>query len=305
MTQETFDRFKDRTHIDIQQFFTDFVNFFDNYYQNITDYYTIGSELNSDTLIALSNLNTSAKQIKGVFNTLQSILSNYYDNWELLDQFEDCCIKIETVYNSNKWFRANKGLTFDSKTEKTFILRQNQTLTSLADEIGYSDPNNDWVELALRNNLREDDYTEDGGVNLKVVFQNNSEYSLKGVLAPITGQSIYGLDINKKITYVDDDIDTLDNTETRDQAFSILMNLFKGNVPEFIADGIDKGLTGSNINSFQYPIVIRQMSDIFAKDDLFKSVGISNIYREQDNVFMTVSAKTRVGDVLGENLKLV
>ena len=157
MTQTTFDRFKSKTNVDIRTFFVNFVDFFDNHYQNIIDYFTVGSELNSDTVQALNSLNIYAKQIRTVYNNTQKSLTNYYDDFELLDNFEQACIKIDTVYNSKKWFRSNKGLNFDNKTEKDFVLKQNQTLTSLAEEVGYTQPNNDWVNIALRNDLREED----------------------------------------------------------------------------------------------------------------------------------------------------
>ena len=298
-------RFKSKTNVDIQQFFVNFVDFFDTNYQNIVDYYTVGSELNSNTVNALSSLNIYAKQIRSVYNNTQKSLTNYYDDFELLDNFEQCCIKIDTVYNSQKWFRSNKGLNFDNKTEKDFVLKQNQTLTFLAEEVGYTQPQNDWVNIALRNDLREEDYTEDGGVHLKIVFQNNADYKLKGVLDSISGVNIYGKDINKKITYVDNDLDVLGYTDTRDQTFTILLNTFRGSVPEFPNDGFDKGLLGSNVNSIQYPVIIRQLSDVFAKDDLFKTISISDIHREQDMIFAKISVRTRVGDVFGEDLKLV
>jgi hypothetical protein len=305
MTKETLDRFKEKTNVDIQQFFVDFVDFFDNKVQNIYDFYVIGAELQSDTVNALNSLNLYAKQLRTVYNTTQDSLTNYFDDFELLDSFENCCTKIDTVFNSQRWFRSSKGLNFDNKTEKDFVLKQGQTLVNLANEVGYTQPNNDWVNIALRNDLKEEDYTEDGGVKLKIVFQNNSDYKLTSVLDSITGINIYGKDINKKISYTDDDLTVLEYEQTRDQTFSILMNTYRGSIPEFPNDGIDKGLIGSNINSVQYPAIIRQLSDIFAKDDLFKSVGVFDIKKEQDMIFGTVSATTRIGDVLGENLKLV
>lgn len=305
MDKLTTDRFKERTNVDIQAFFDSFIDFFETKVQNIYDYYIIGSELESETLSALSSLNTTAKQIRAIYNNNQDSLTNYFDDFELLDNFESCCTKIDTVYNSKKWFRANKGLDFSNKVEKDFVLKQGQNLSVLADEVGYTQPNNDWVNIALRNDLREEDYSEEGGVKLKITFENNADYKLTSVLDSISGINMYGKDIYRVIGYADNDLIVLGYEQTRDQTFSILMGVYKGSVPEFPSDGLDKGLLGSNLNSVQYPVMIRQISELFSKDDLFKSVGISNIFREQDMIFATITAQTRIGDVLGENLKLV
>lgn len=306
MNAITFNRFLTITNIDIYQFFKDFVTFFNTDYQNIVDYFSNGGELLSTTLTNLENLTATAAQIRRVYNT-NSQLTSYYDDFELLDYFETCCTKLDTVQNSQKWFRTNKGLTFDNKVETDYVLPQRQTLATLAQTVGYNNPNDDWANIALRNNIREDDYTEEGGVSLKIVFQNNNDYKLNSVLDSISGINIYGADISCVISYENNDLQVLGYIETRDQTFNTLLNLSKGSVPEFPNDGLDKSLLGGNINSLQYPVMIRQISETFAKDDLFKSVSMTNISRVQNQVRATITAKTRLGDFVGEsnNLQLV
>ena len=301
MDTTTFSRFLTATKIDIHQFFEDFVSFFNNDYQNVVDYFLNGGELLSQTLTDLNALTATAAQIRRIYNT-NAQLTSYYDDFELLDYFETACTKLDTVSNSQKWFRANKGLTFDNKTEIDYVLSQGQTLATLAQNVGYTNPNNDWVNIALRNNVREDDYTEVGGISLKITFQNNNDYKLKSVLDSISGINIYGMDISCIISYENNDLTVLGYTETRDQTFSTLLNLTKGSVPEFPGDGLDKSLIGGNVNSLQYPVMIRQISETFAKDDLFKSVSMTKITREQNQVLATVTATTRLGDVIPQNL---
>lgn len=299
------EKFKEITNIDIESFLFDFQDFVNSDYQNIVNYYTAGVNLNGDVVERLSNLSNTSRNIRDTWNNFYESLSGTLDFWDLLDIYETVDNKISTIINSQKWFRSNKGLIFDSETEKDYVLKQHQTLSNLADEVGYLTPNDDWVNLALRNNLREEDYTSEGGIKIKIVFQNNLNYKLNSVLDSISGEKIYGIDLQKKLIYENNDLGYLSYKDTMEQTFSILLNIVKGSVPEFIGDGIDKALVGSNINSIQYPILIRQLVDIFSKDDSFVEFLIDDIYREIDSVFLKLSVKSRIGEVLKENLTLV
>ena len=304
MTTDTFDRFTSRTGTDIHLFLSNFVDFFDNYYQNIADYYTNNGVLNSITLTKLSDLVSFRDSVRNSFNVNIDILGDLFDMWELLDQFEECSTKIDTALNSQKWFRSNKILGYDNGTEKDHVLGQGETLSLLADDLGYTTPNDDWINVALRNQLREEDYTEEGGNKLKVVFQNNADYKLKGIVGAISGQTMLGRDICKKIQYINNDIYVLSYIDTAFQSLNILMNTFKGSVPEFPDDGIDKRLAGSNINSIQYPVIFRQISKIISKDDSFKSVTLSSITNKDDVIFVNFKIQARTGDEFSETQQL-
>ena len=82
------------------------------------------------------------------------------------------------------------------------------------------------------------------------------------------------------------------------------MNTFKGSVPEFPDDGIDKRLAGSNINSIQYPVIFRQISKIISKDDSFKSVTLSSITNKDDVIFVNFKIQARTGDEFSETQQL-
>jgi hypothetical protein len=300
-----FDKFKDITNVDIEAFFTDFQDFVNFDYQNIQNYYTRGTSLDGDVVDKLQELNDFSKEIRNTWNNFSSNLSDTFDFWELLDLYETVDGKISTMLNSQKWFRSNKGLVFDTETEKDYILKQGQTLSNLADEVGYLSPNDDWVDIALRNDLEEEDYTNAGGTKIKIVFQNNLNYKLNSVLDSISGEKIYGKDLQKKLVYENEDLKILSYKNTIIQTYNTLLGLFKGSVPEFLGDGIDKGLIGNNINAIQYPILIRQLVDLFSKDDSFIEFSVDNIFREEDNVFLETSVKSRIGEVLKQTLTLV
>lgn len=304
MNDVTFENFQNKTGEDIKSFFQDFVDFSDKYYQNLVGYYNDGEELLSATTNALEDLYNNANFFKDVIENYIDALSATYDYWELLDNFETAYQKIETIKNSQKWFRSSKGLNFTGETKKDYILKQNQTLTTVADELGYEIPNDDWVDIALSNRLKEEDYDLNGGAKLKVVFKNNSEYNLTSVIDAVSGEKMYGLDFDKKLEFVDDDIKVLSYKQTILQAFDILLGLIKGDNPEFPNTGLSPDLIGGNNNSFQYPVIFRQLVETFNNDDSFTEFTVDDISQEQDQTFLNTVVKTRLSETLEQNLKV-
>jgi hypothetical protein len=304
MTTETFDRFYRVTKIDIQQFITDLVNYYDNYYQNIIDYYTSNGILNSNTISKLSDLKIKRDNIKDAFNVYSERLSDFVDMWELLDSFEDMSTKIDTISNSQKWFRSNKGFSFDNQIESDIVLNQGQNLQDMADELGYTNPLDDWVNIALKNRLKEEDYDETGGNKLKVTFQNNAQYGINSVLDSISGEKIYGKDICRQFQFLNNDILILEYKDTLNQTIEILTNTYKGSVPEFPDDGIDKSIVGGNLVTVQSPVIFKQISKIIGKDDSFKSVTLSKVSDIQDMKFIEIQIQTKIGDKQPQTIAL-
>lgn len=301
-----FERYKNITGTDIELFFNDFIDFTTDKYQNIVSYYSNGAELKSDTLDDLDDLTKKVELINNQFHNYKDQLNTYFDMWEILAQFEEIRGKIQTINNSQKWFRSNKGLSFDNDVEVDYILRQGQTLTNLAKEVGYSDPKNDWVNIALKNDLDEEDYDADGGVLLKITFKNGLNVKLNSVLDSISGLKVYGKDLDRTITLDTDeeDLKVLEYKDTIYQAFKILLETVQGSVPEFPEDGISGDLIGSNVNAFQYPVIFRQLGNLIAKDDTFENFSIISVDRDEDMTSLSLSVGTRINEVLNQQLIL-
>lgn len=100
----------------------------------------------------------------------------------------------------------------------------------------------------------------------------------------------------------EEDFKVLTPQETVQQAFGILIGTNQGSVPEFPADGVDKSIVGQNVNIIQYPVLFRQLSAIFSKDDSFKEFQITSVEIKEDGVFVGLQAKTRIGEVLNQEL---
>jgi hypothetical protein len=307
-----FERYKDITNIDIEKFFNDFSDFLNFDYQKIVNYYEGSKEpLEKSVVSNLLDLKDKAKDIINSFSLYKEKLSKYYDYWELLDQVESVRTKLDTISNSDKWFRSNKSLYYNNEFEKDYVLKQGQTLSNLADELGYEDPNNDWVEIAQQNSLREDDYDIEGGSLLTITFQNNANLVIQSVIGGVSGEKVYGKDLNRTLSFQDADEDGFYDLKTESykntifQAYEILIGTFKGSIPEFPNDGINKGLLGGNRNAIQYPVLFRQLANIFSKDDTFKNFQITGISRSQDKLSLDAKAVTRIGEVLEEKLEIV
>lgn len=216
------------------------------------------------------------------------------DSWDLFEIVDDCKIALGMVKASDKFlhsFRTQVG--FSTKSTVDYIQSWGESLEDIAKKQGADSFDNDWTEIALQNGIIEEDYTENGGLKLKVQTKGSQSIYVDVVVdSGLSDIEFYGRDLNRKLTIVIDDegvgdLDVLGNNETLEQAIGIYMGLKKGNNPERPNDGIDPAITsGTNIGSFQFPIILRQLSDTFDTDDTFTSIEPTNTYIEEDNAFI-------------------
>lgn len=298
------EKFEDLTKYNLTQYLTDFVTFTRVNQKDIYDYYAgLVQQPSQSSFNKLNTLIDESNRVNEIV-LLNKDSFKTYDFWDLVEQLDTIAVKLDTVSNYSKWLRSSitKG-NFNPGAAIDFILKQNQSLEGLSNDIGAIDPNNDWVDLAVKNDISEDDYTREGGLSFKFTFSNQRTFNVNVVVDNIIGDSIYGKDVNRQILFEDDDLLTLSASDTIKQAAQILVGLVKGDNPEFPNDGIDKSLV-MNLNSVStlFPSVLRQLYLTASKDDTFKSIEISSIKRDQDAVFIEVTFETRLGETLKENL---
>jgi hypothetical protein len=500
MLGNIFERFEEITRYDIEEYLNEFSDFVSEDYQSIAKFFSGESDsIDGNIVVRLDDLTKEANNISLLFNNFKDSLSTLTDYWDLLIIFEDSKTKLQTITNSDIWFRSIKKFNYDNKFTKEFILKEGQTLQNLAAQVGYNNPVDDWVDVALDNTLSEDEYTSEGGTKLKVTFENNLRVNIETVVDSVDGINVYGKDIQRKIeyqklgeefnvmnfngtdTYVSlgsipdvsgvktirfkayftttgfqdvlaivsdytdhigvnlfndsfkiytgetdtgglidlttipggytnkvldvvitkgtstltsvtinglnmtinpvtgdwsgitdygawfgahpangagtgieqgsvwdiyldgignwngkgndadensawedqigtnngtvngtatlrnidttyyEDLVVLNYKDTLNQSFKILIDTVQGSVPEFPRDGIDKGLIASNVNSIQYPVLFRQLSNLFAKDDTFKNFQVTGINREDDATYLDLQTETRLNDVLNQS----
>jgi hypothetical protein len=300
-----FKKFKKITGYDINAYFEDFSSFILSDYQKIVSYYQNGTAISASVITSIKDLFARMQQINDLFFVYCDRLSDdTVESWELLDYFESTKVTLYTVLNSSRWFRSTKNVMRNNLVNNDFILRQGQTFENLAMEVGYSDPANEWSQIALNNDVNEEKYTFEGGNKLKISFVNNYSYFVNSVIDSISGEKIYGLDADKNLVFENNDIKVLGYRDTIIQQTMILIGLVKGSVPEFPLDGIDRVFVGTNVNAIQYPILLRQQSAVFEKDDRYKSIAISKFEVRVEALAIDLQITTRLDDVLNEQLVL-
>lgn len=295
--------FENLTQFPLADFFSNVNSFIKKDSVSIINYYNGNIlSLNNSSFNNLNNLLDDIQHLFSVFSLNKNVFSNY-KWWLLISQIEDIENTLLMIDNSSKWLRStiSKG-NFNPNPEVDIPFNQGQTLESIErDILGSQDWSNTWQDLAIKNDLAEEDYTSQGGFLIKANFDYTfNNFKINTIVDNPIGKNILGIDINKKLEYDSalDDLIVLSPEDTFFQNVNILINLRKGDNPEFFDQGINpKIVVGSNLNSLAYPILFRQLSILFKADDTIKSFIIDTINRVQDSVSISFQVQSRVGDV--------
>ena len=285
------EEFEHVTRFNLTSYLSSYVTLINSHRRNILDYYSGRvSEPNEPSFRALNKLLKQSRDL----NDLIDIHNNRLRSgsfWELCELLSNIFTTLLTIENSSKWLRsAITKNNFSPTVETTYVS---------------TDRDKDWIRIALRNDLSEEGYNHTGGNNLQITGQNTLTLRLFSVVDNISGKKVYGLDIDRKLTYLDDDLKALSYEETIKQAFEILCTLKQGSTPEFPQNGIQGNLTqGTNINSVSYPVIFRQIYQTFQQDDTFKALSITKIETKQDALFVSLNAETRLSDIIEQNINI-
>lgn len=300
--------FQEKTQYNLEVYFINVESFIKKNYSKIIEFYSSQKNANSsirDSFLILESLLRES-------NTILSIIQNYSDSldsrfWDVVELVDDIKLNLLYIQNTPKWLRSSlsKG-RYSYGVENEELLKQRETLELLSKRLGSSNKETDWTYIALRNDLPEEGYTSEGGIDLIIQYFNRLSLSLESVVdSNIIGQKVYGRDLSKKIQFLDDDLEILTYKETIFQAVSILVNLRQGDNPEFIEDGIQSSLIiGSNKNSLPYQILLRQLYSTFQKDDTLKSLRIVELKSLQDSLTLTLEVETRINEIIQDSIIL-
>jgi hypothetical protein len=307
VSQGTVDKFKRIAKYDIQRLLLDFVNFAQGGALNLYSYYN--GDIDVYPASSYNELIRLQREMVGATEKFRINANSFtsYEFWVLLEMVEDAISRLDTIANYSVWTRSPilNGLIGRS-SEIEHVLIQGQTLEEVSGQMqGDVDPQNQWVEIALRNSLNEEAYDAAGGSILKINFSNNvNSLVLNAVVDNIdSAEKTYGLDIDRTITYTDNDLKTLSYNDTIQQAAEILGGLNKGDNPFHPKDGLDvKTVLGSNLASISFPIIIRQLVQTYSKDDTFASISIIDISKEKDGIFIEYEVVTKAGETLQQGI---
>lgn len=306
LTPDVVEEFEQLTQYPLSFFLRNFADFVKRDFNNIVNYYS--GDINSLNSSSFNNLKGLREEVDILFSII-SLNKNLFSNykwWILISQIENVDSSLSTVDNSSKWLRStiSKG-NFNPNPEVDIPFSQGQTLESLErDILGSSDWNNSWTSLAVKNDLREEDYTSEAGFLVKANFDYTfNNFKILSIVDNPIGEKVLGLDFHKKLQFVDNDLLTLSPKDTFYQNAYILINLRQYGNPEFFKQGLDpKLVVGSNVNSLTYPVIFRQLTALFKADDTIKSFQIISINRLQDSVSIEFQIESRLGDI--ENISL-
>ena len=300
-------KFKNYTKFDLLSYFNQVEEFFKTGYVQMSDYYN--GVINKVDTVHQKNLEDLIKKSEKVSEQFKNNREKFQtvDFWELLDFCEDIKLKLQTTTNLAKFLRSSRtDFGFASGFAYDYTVGNQQTLEGISSKIlDDEDPENDWVSIAKSNDLMEVDYDIDGGNELKLYRERFLGGFVTGIIDTINGESIYGKDIYKKITFEDNDLLVLNYKDTVFQAVEILSGLKQGDIPEFPHLGVNEGMyVGSNLAGMAYSTIVREMKKVFASDDLFVNFKINNISQKEDYLEISFQVETKYG-LLVEKTRLI
>lgn len=307
ITKEILVRFKEITLFDIAGFLSRYVEFSDIHYSNIVNYFSGVSDVSpTESFNSLKNLTADYKVLSDII-VLNSASFDNYEFWILVEYIEDIGGALDSANNASKWLRSAVTKSgYKRQVVSNIVVSQGQKLEDIERDNLKSSNEDDWVETALNNNLREEDYNLDGGSLIKVIYKNNAAFFLNGVVDNIdTPEKTYGLDIDRFIKFENDDLVVLSYRDTFLQSMKVLTDLKRGDDPAFYERGIDvKSIVGGSLAGISYPIVFRQLASNFSTDDGFKSFAITDVKRDKDAVLIEFEIESRAGEVFNDIMQV-
>lgn len=294
--------FRQITGYNIEAFFRLYRFFVANHYQNILEYYN-GADRVANSFAVLAELNRQITMIEPLIdlhrNRFQTI-----DSWNIVDAYGDIFVAVETVNNMSRWARSSRTTQFDAGVRVNRTLTQGQTFETVLRTEGVRDYDNDWTLVNIENYIQEEDYTSNGGLQFSLTLRGSSNFNLPNIVDNLNGENVYGKDIQRGFVFVDNDLQTVVGSDAVKQTLDTILMTIKGSIPEFPEDGIENDIIGSNVASIQYPIIFRNLLNIFRKDGRFTEVNLLDLFRDQDSIFMKFEVKAILKDAFITNLSI-
>lgn len=309
ITPEVLDDFLSITGSDIRNFFINYSIFYQDDYSEIVNFYKGASkDISKDVFKNFISLKTELDDILNKFQQFNKQLENV-KFIELLNTTEECNDALQTLNNISKWSRSSVDIFgYNSKLKKKYVISQNNTLETIATNVLSSDdPQNDWYNIAIENNLTEDDYNSEGGNVLNITIDNSgfSNTDITSVVDIIKDKSIFGRDIDRDLHFNNNDIAYLNEDDTIAQAVNILCTLRKRDNLDFLNNGLQSNLiVGQNKSLFNFPIVERQMQDTFRNDDTLKNFVLKQFKFQEDNVYIEFQIENRLNEIMELSINL-
>jgi len=309
LTVDILREFKKITSKDVELFFRKTISFFLNEYVIITAYYTgQTTSINSEPFVVFEEIKKECSDIFEVIHTQSKQLSNI-KWWLLVEQLEEIDSRLKTLSNIDRWGRSSfTKVAYSPSATVQYTLKQNQTLERISSDILLSSDQEGWFEIARKNNLNEEDYSIEGGVDLQLeASQISNGNQVDSVVDRMIGKNIYGKDLYRKIQFnsTENDLEILGNDDTILQSVDILIKLKKNDNPDFPNEGLQSEIVvGISQSSLNFPIITRQLTETFNSDDSLRNFLITNLKIESDNLLIDYQIETRLSETYDGQIKV-
>jgi len=306
-------QFKETTQKDLAFFLEEVLLFVKSDRIAIVNYYNgVSSKISSTSFKRFNELQA---ELSSFFEVYQ-LHSNTFNNsrwWDVLGLLEEIDSMFSSLRNIHRWSRSSlTKFGYDPNMQINYTLTENQTLERVSQDIlSQPDPNNQWYNIAISNDLTEEEYTIHGGTEIQLSYPRiNRGIALKSVVDIIVGKKVYGIDLHQKLTYVTDidaftDLHLLSHDDTVLQTVNILTLLKKNSNPDFPNDGLQSSVVvGGNRALLNFPVIIRQLKQTFSTDDSLKNLMVDNIAYDQDNLLISYEVQTRLNETFDGQTKI-
>lgn len=302
MSLKIYDDFRNITGYNIKKFFEDFYKFTTSMYQDLVNYYN-GSDIVQSSFSEFDRLNLESNRIEELLQFYSKNFTNS-EYWEIYDNFSNIQIKLSTIENLSRWMRSSRTDRFSSQINISYVLKQNESIERVSKKVGNNSYDDEWYKIAIDNDLNEEKYSSLGGNIITVKLSNNLNFSLRNIVDSLTTENLYGKDIHKKLSIVNNDIVCLKGIDSLMQTFETIFETFKGSIPEFPELGLSNFVIGSNVNVIGYQYIFRNIIQMFQNDDRFKSIDLINLDRRDDQILLKIQATTKINDFIPKDIIL-
>lgn len=302
MIGEIANEFENITKFSLLEYLVKYRSFLQNDYSDIHAYYSGNTEtINVSKLNTLQELLSLSNDLIQTFQTFSGKLGNV-GYWELQRYCQDLRDTLERISKLPKYCRTAKT----SRGYKPYVQISGEigglkTIQDLAEQLGNITEN----ELIMNNDLQEQDYEIDKLKEIKALVNNKSNIVVTTILEQPIGRKIYGRDINRKISFTDNDLSLVEYEDNVEQKCNILLELTKGDVPEFPNFGKNISVS-SGMYKYNYAELILDIRESFEQDDLFESVNIVDISPNKitGDISLLVEIKTKYVYSTTQSIKL-
>ena len=285
------------TKFGLQQFLERYRDFMLTDYNNVYNYFAGKTEgVDGRSMKELRELTVQCRNACAQFKNFANRL-NTCDFWELQEYVTNMNETLEKINILPKFLRttpSKRGYTQSVEVQGT--VGDLKTMDDLANSVNNANNDNteSWIRLMQNNDLNENDWEIDRMSSVNVFVNNATQVVVETVLDIPSGERVYGIDIDRKITFAENDLALKKYTKNVEQKCDILIMLNKGDVPENMNFGVNASLYSGTVRDYSYTKICSEMRDTFMQNDLFEDVTVEDaVYDGNGSIQLSVDISTK------------